>query len=153
MNFIKRNIKWIIGILVVLLIFLGLGIWFLRLVYPDSHKDLYGDRLKQIDSYKIEDRTITGIKDTIKENSSVLDVSYHASGRILKFQVKTAAETDLGQMKQFLSETLLEKFSDQQKEYYDMQIIIENENAELTAYPAMGYKHRTNEVFSWSNNE
>ena len=153
MNFLKRNKNWIIGICVVLVLLLGLGIWFLKLVYPDSHKNLYGDRLNQMDSYKIEDRTITEIKDAMKENASVLEVSYHINGKILKFQIKTAAETDLGQLKQFLANILLEKFGEDQKEYYDIQMIIENENTENSAYPAMGYKHRGKEAFSWSNNE
>ena len=43
----------------------------------------------------------------------------------------------------------LDYFTDKQKNYYDIQIILTNENSDMDGYPKMGYKHKTSESIVW----
>ena len=49
--------------------------------------------------------------------------------------------------------TLLDELSDEQKKFYDIQILIGLKNDETSdLYPVIGYKNANNEVLVWSNN-
>ena len=146
-----KNKKGLIIVLIIIIVFVALGIWFLNLVYPNSSKSKYGNRLKDIDKYPISETKISTIKNNLKENTSVLDVNYQTSGRILTFILKTSKDADLVSLKD-QSTKILENFDESELSYYDIQVIINNEDSENGSYPAFGYKHRTEEAFIWSNN-
>ena len=47
-----------------------------------------------------------------------------------------------------LGDTILDKISDGDKEYYDIQILIDTED-ENDNYPIAGYKHKTEDNFTY----
>ena len=49
-----------------------------------------------------------------------------------------------------LGDTILDKISDDDKKYYDIQILIDTEE-ENDNYPIAGYKHKSEDNFTYGN--
>ena len=47
---------------------------------------------------------------------------------------------------------VLDKLSKEEKEYYDVQVFLTQEQEESKAYPYIGYKSKTAKGFVWTNN-
>ena len=149
MKFIKNH-KVSIGILIFLLVLLISGLLIIGPSLFFSSDKLYGNRLNDIEEHKISDTTINEIKTSIKENTNVKDVNIKKVGRILNFEIKVSNETNIDEAKN-LSNIILEKIDDEDKNYYDIQVfLVSDEESEV--YPKIGYKHKTSNSFVWSNN-
>ena len=147
-NFIKNHKKQcLIGGISILILFIIIITWLF--VIPVFSNNKYGDRLEGIEDHKISNSVINDIKSTIKENKMVSDVEYHNEGRILNFIITVSAEMNKEDAKK-LSDILLEKISDKNKEYYDIQILIDTEE-ENDNYPIVGYKHKTEDKFEFGS--
>ena len=147
-NFIKNHKKQcLIGGISILILFIIIIIWLF--IIPVFSNNKYGDRLEGIEEHKISSSVINDIKSTIKENKMVSDVEYHNEGRILNFIITVSAEMNKENEKK-LSDILLEKISDKNKEYYDIQILIDTEE-ENDNYPIAGYKHKTEDKFEFGS--
>lgn len=152
MEFIKKYKFWIVGIVVVLI--LGLLIYGMcSLLLPNSSKDLYGNRLDGMEEVMIQNSTISKIKEEIAALNEVNSIEYHLSGRIANFLIDVKKDTDLISA-HGLADKLLPYFEDNQKEYFDIQVLITcKEDTESTIYPMAGYKHKTSVGFKWNYNE
>jgi hypothetical protein len=120
------------------------------LVFPGLGKDVYGDRLDDIDKYKVSDKVISTIKEDLKSQTAVDKVVYHREGRILNFSVTldtAIKKDDARKYANILSENLSKKL----KKYYDIQIIFETEDSS-DDYPLIGYKNKSSDDFVWSDN-
>lgn len=150
-NFVKlvkkhKRVSIVVGIiLIIIILFFLLKGWF----FPDFSKSLYGDRLDGIENVPIEDKQVTEIEDKIKENDFVESVDYRLQGRLVNVEVEVSKDADKTKVKE-LANVLLDTFTTEQKEYYDLQIFISSSDYEINY---IGYKHKTSEAFVWSNNE
>ena len=143
-NFIKSHKKGcMIGGIVFLILFLIVTIWLF--VIPLFSNNKYGDRLEGIEDHKISNSTVSDIEGSLKENKMVSDVEYHNEGRILNFIITVSSEMSVEDAKA-LDDVILDKISDKNKEYYDIQILIDTEE-ENDNYPIVGYKHKTEDNF------
>ncbi len=143
-NFIKNHKKGcMIGGIVFLILFLIVTIWLF--VIPLFSNNKYGDRLEGIEDHKISNSTVSDIEGSLKENKMVSDVEYHNEGRILNFIITVSSEMSVEDAKA-LDDVILDKISDKNKEYYDIQILIDTEE-ENDNYPIVGYKHKTEDNF------
>lgn len=150
MNFIKKHkLLFIILTLILVLLVIGLVIFGPSLFFNGNK--VYGNRLNNIENYKITDSNINDIKSAIKENTNVQEVEYEQSGRILNFKIKIVETTNVDEAKG-LSNMILDNISDENKEYYDIQVFLICDNKESEIYPKIGYKHKTSTEFVWSNN-
>jgi hypothetical protein len=149
MNFIKKNIFKISIGLVILVFLLVFGYVFLSLIYPSSEETLYGTRLKNLQDFPITNEMIDTLKAEITENENVMSVSYNLNGRIINLIIKFKENTDIVDAKE-IEAVILDNFNEDLKSYYDIQVFLTNE-VETTEYPAIGYKHHTNETFKWTN--
>ena len=122
MNFIHEH-KFTTIVCSILLVLVILGVVFLRILIPNYSGNLYGNRLKNIENYKIKDDQISNLKKDIKGLDGV------------EYANKS-----------------LEYFSDKEKEYYDIEIILSSVNNNSEVYPLFGYKHKTSTSIVWSNN-
>lgn len=151
MEFLKKNkVTIVLGI-----VFLGIMIaafaCIVRLVYPDSKKDLYGNRLDGIENVSIHEDKITEIKQTLIDTGKVNTVTYDLKGKLANFTIDVKKDTDKVSAKA-LSDKILTVFTEEQKNFYDFQIFLvctEDEESEL--YPMIGYKHKTTVNFVWTN--
>lgn len=147
-KFIKTHKKQcLIGGAIFLAVFLIIVIWLF--IVPLFSNNKYGDRLEGIEDHEISSSTIDDIENTIKENQMVSDVEYHNEGRILNFIITVSSEMSVDDAKT-LGDFILDKLSDDDKEYYDIQVLIDTED-ENENYPIAGYKHKTEEAFDYGS--
>lgn len=147
-NFIKTHKKQcLIGGLIFIALLLIIIIWLF--IVPLFSNNKYGDRLDGIEDHKISTSTVNDIESSLKENKMVSDVEYHNEGRILNFIITVSGEMSVDDAKA-LGNVVLDKISDKNKEYYDIQVLIDTEE-ENDNYPIVGYKHKTEDNFVYGN--
>ena len=113
--------------------------------------DEYGSRLKNIEKYKIEENKINELKDTISKNDGVVSVNYLLTGRLIDITIVVKDDVERDISKGYAGK-VLDYFTEEQKGYYDIQVLIKSENDGSEKYPVMGYKHKSSLTFVWSNN-
>ena len=145
-KFIKEHKKQcIISGIIFLVLFFAIIIWLF--IVPVFSNNKYGDRLKDIENHEISSSSIDKIENTLKENQQVKDVTYHNEGRILNFIITVSNEMTSDDAKK-LCDTISENLSDDDKSYYDIQVLIDTEE-ENENYPIAGYKHKTEDKFEY----
>ncbi len=147
-NFFKTHKKQcMIGGIAFLVIFFLILIWLF--IVPVFSNNKYGDRLDGIKDHKISSDTVKDIENSLKENDKVTDVTYNNEGRILDFIITVSNDMSTEDAKK-LGDTILDKISDDDKKYYDIQILIDTEE-ENDNYPIAGYKHKSEDNFTYGN--
>ena len=147
-NFFKTHKKQcMIGGIAFLVIFFLILIWLF--IVPVFSNNKYGDRLDGIEDHKISSDTVKDIENSLKENDKVTDVTYNNEGRILDFILTVSNDMSTEDAKK-LGDTILDKISDDDKKYYDIQILIDTEE-ENENYPIAGYKHKSEDNFTYGN--
>lgn len=152
MKFIKNHKFEFIILTIALIVIIVFGVFFIKMWFEEN-EDVYGDRLKGIEKVELSDGYIKDIFELIKKDRTYVEnVSYSLEGKLLSFIVEVTNGTDVE-----LSKTLVTSITDNLKEeelaFYDIQVYIkEKEEKEDSRYPIIGYKHKTSEVFVWSNN-
>lgn len=146
MDFIKKHKKATIICFILLVIFIALFL-FLRIFMVDSKKDKYGNRLDGIEKVQISDETISKMTQDINALEEVEKIEYRLQGRLIYLSLEVKAEVSKDTAKEIAAKTL-NYFTDEEKAYYDIQIIITS-LGENTDYPFIGYKHKTESVFVW----
>ena len=147
-NFFKTHKKQcMIGGIAFLVIFFLILIWLF--IVPVFSNNKYGDRLDGIEDHEISSDTVKDIENSLKENDKVTDVTYNNEGRILDFIITVSNDMSTEDAKK-LGDTILDKISDDDKKYYDIQILIDTEE-ENENYPIAGYKHKSEDNFTYGN--
>lgn len=147
-NFFKTHKKQcMIGGIAFLVIFFLILIWLF--IVPVFSNNKYGDRLDGIEDHKISSDTVKDIENSLKENDKVTDVTYNNEGRILDFIITVSNDMSTEDAKK-IGDTILDKISDDDKKYYDIQILIDTEE-ENENYPIAGYKHKSEDNFTYGN--
>ncbi len=148
-GFYKDNrvyvILMIVSIVCILSIIIGVSVYFLG----QSGKSNYGNRLEGIEAVKLSDDRLTEIEDVVKENTLVNKVNVNLKGKIIYIVVtlNSGVPTDA----ENISIKALEKLSDKEKEFYDIQFIFDSlSTEEENVFPIMGYKNANNATISWT---
>ena len=81
-----------------------------------------------------------------KSNEHVVSIEKNLVGKRLDFILKVKSDVDVITSKS-LADKILENLSDDTKNFYDIQVMIINEDTENQDYPLMGYKHKTKSGF------
>ena len=146
-KFLKKNIRIIVLALIIIFVVI-IGIMAKNFFFPDDAEAYYGTRLEGIDKVKISDKKKEEFKEEFKESSKSITV--RVQGRIIYFDVKLNEGVSVDTARSLASKTL-DKLSDDEKAYYDIQFIIINES-DTDHFPIMGYKHHTKSAISWTKN-
>ena len=147
-NFVKTHKKQcLIGGAIFLAVFFIIVIWLF--IIPLFSNNKYGDRLEGIKDHEISSSTVDKIEEGLKENQMVNEATYHNEGRILNFIITVSNEMSPEDAKA-LGNVILDNISDDDKSYYDIQILIDTEE-ENENYPIAGYKHKTKDAFEYGN--
>lgn len=145
MKFIKKNLSTIVAVLVFIIVLTG--IFTVRKVFTnDESSAVYGTRLEGKEDVKISKDTKSKVAN--KLGSSASNVSVRVSGRIVNIQFKVMGETKVDAAKE-LGNKALEEFSSKEKEYYDFQVLIENDK-NANQFPIIGYKHHKKDNLTWT---
>ena len=150
MKYLKKN-KWVIAPItafIVVMVFAIIGI--VNLVIPKSSKNLYGNRLDNIEQYPIGDESVSKVKEELMNTGKVTNVSYDLKGKLINFVITVNDDVDrvTGES---LTSKILSEFDDNIKSFYDFQVFIKTES-ESEIFPIIGYKHVTSVNFVWTNN-
>ena len=108
---------------------------------------MYGNRLEDIEKYPIDDARMNEMITRAQEIEGIQSVNYHLQGRIIYINVKVTSDLPKDQAIQYAN-TTLEYFTDEQKTYYELQIIFYSDE-ESEIYPIMGSKHKTADTYKW----
>ena len=146
-KFIKNHKNLSIAIGIVILLFLVSFI--VIFVAPLFKTNNYGDRLDDIEKYKVTNNMINSVKEATLENDGVADVSYHKEGRILNFIITLDGEKDLETVKAYAND-ITDNLSSKIKKYYDIEDFI-NTKSKSSIYPVIGYHSKGGKEFTWSN--
>lgn len=146
MKYIKKNKKMFIAIGIFLL-FVILLIPIKNILFPNSGKAIYGDRLDGIDKVKISDAELAKVKETLKDDA-ISKVSTRISGKTVEVILTVEQEVSLDVAKGYGTK-VLEVFKDDQKKYYDFQIFITKEK-ESDQFPIIGYKQHNLDKLTWT---
>ena len=145
MKFLKKHISIIIAIIV--FVFVLSGIFLAKAIFfSNSSQGMYGNRLEGRDKVTITDETKNKIKDLVAEKTANSNV--RIAGRIIYISMKVNGDVSLKAAKELGNKTLT-SFSDAEKEYYDIQVLIENDT-NTKQFPIIGYKHHTKKAIVWT---
>jgi len=145
-GFIKKHKKLVIG-LVILVILILVGI-LLKVTLFSSSGDVYGNRLKDVDKYKISEKTTKSILKELEDQTSVKSAEYSNEGRVLTYVIILDAEIKVDDAKKY-ADIVLDGLKDKYKKYYDIQVMYNTEK-ETETYPIAGYKSKSRDNFVWS---
>ncbi|MBR5370465.1 MAG: hypothetical protein IK137_04100 [Bacilli bacterium] len=147
LKFTKKYSHTIVGIIILVFIVV-LGVFAKNFFFPNDAEAYYGTRLEGIDKIKITSKRMEEIKGRF--NGSAKSTSVRVQGRIIYINVKVNDDVDTDTAK-YLSDLSLEKLSDDEKAYYDIQFIFKSD-VDKDHFPIIGYKHHTKSGISWTKN-
>lgn len=147
LSFIKKHSHIIVGVIIVIFVII-LAVMVKNFFFPDDSKVYYGSRLDGIEKVKITDKKSKELKENFNDISK--SVTVRLQGRIIYIDVKANDDVSVDTARDRANKTL-EKLSDDEKAYYDIQFLIGNE-ADKDHFPIIGYKHHTKPAISWNKN-
>ena len=122
---------------------------FFNLFVGGSNK--YGDRLKGIESHKVEKKEQEEVVSFLKEKNEVNDASIRIQGKIIYIHIEYTRETSLDTAKAIATESLA-KISDDEKKFYDIGYYLtqtSDDNSEDKGFIVTGNKSNELDNISW----
>lgn len=147
LSFIKRHCFLFISLLIILIILI-VGFIVAKNLFFSSHGDPFGTRLDGIEEAKITDDDLSKVKENLENIEQIISVENNIVGRRADFIIKVKADVDIITAKGY-PDKILEYLSDESKSFYDIQVMITNEDGENQNYPIIGYKHKTKAGFTF----
>lgn len=147
LRFIKKHSRIIVGLIIVIFLVI-IGIMAKNFFFPNDNDVYYGTRLEGIEKVKITNKKKEELKEHFKDSSKKITI--RLAGRIIYFNIKVNDDVSVDTARE-LSNKTLEKLSEEEKAYYDIQFIISNDK-DSEHFPIIGYKHHTKQGISWTKN-
>lgn len=139
----SKIMKYIIIFIIILIFIIG-GV----LVYKNIFASTNNTRLEDTENYKLKNKEIDSAKDVLNEIEKVESIDIYANVKIIKIIVKLTEDVDFEIVKE-ISNKALQSFSEENLNYYDVEIFVSSANEESEIYPQIGYKFKTEEKFAW----
>ncbi len=144
MKKIKKKIPKLIPIIIVALIILIL----LILIYNNLFKSSSSSRFKDLDKYELTDSEVSDVKSTFDNLDNLNKVSVYIKSKIIRIYLVLNDDVELKKVEE-LADSSINKISEKNLKYFDVEIFIESLNKESTVYPKIGYKHKSQTKFTW----
>ena len=145
-KFWKKYRNTIIVIIVFIIIFLSV-IKMIDFFIPNSGTPVYGNRLDGI--VEISDEELEEIKNKIKEDETVTDVSTTISGKILNIKITVKDSASVSASKK-IGNNALKNIKEEILTQYDIQVYLIKTSKEENNFPIIGYKKNTLESLTWT---
>ncbi len=140
----NKYVKYIvIGVVALAIIVLGV------LIYKNLFSGSNSNRLEGIENYKLTKNEINDVKDELKKIESVDSVDVYTNVKIIKILVNLKDDVEFDIIKD-VSNKSIEKISEKNREFYDIEIYVKSNNEKSEVYPKIGYKYKTSSEFVWS---
>lgn len=151
MKFIKKltqnKVKLLLTIIIILIIVLIISM--IIFFTDNSTKPNYGNRLDGIKEVEIKDDQAKEMISTLEKEDKVVSASYRIQGKIVNVTIEVTKDTSLKDAKALASK-VTEAYEENQVQFYDFQVFIENEDQKNSSYPIIGYKKATSDNFSFT---
>ena len=146
-----RENKVLFALTIIIIISLVLMTIGLLSYFYGNNKSPYGDRLNGMEGYPINKSLAKDIQELL--DGDVTNVKIETKGKIIYIIIDVNKEVGKLEAKDLAAKSL-EKFSDNEKNYYDLQFLItcEDEEEEERVFPIEGYKNSTSNSIIWTNN-
>ena len=146
-----RMNKYTIIVIVAFVLLIFIAAKAMQIFFPDTGNAVYGDRLDGIEEVKIKDSKYEQIIGEMKQEGLVVDISQETKGKLINFIITVADEASVADAR-VLADKLLNYFEDNQKKFYDFQVLIKKNNEEISDFPIIAYKHHAKDSYSWTKN-
>jgi hypothetical protein len=146
MKLIKK-FKWIIlGFFILCFILVA---WVCKDLFLSADGPMYGDRLEGIDKAPIDANTKKEITDLLLKTAGIKKVETNIHGKILNVIILVDETITVDKVKESANASL-DKLSEAQKSFYDVQFLVDYANeTKATIYPIIGYKNKNSDVIVW----
>lgn len=140
---IGKIIKY--SIIVIILVIIAIASY---LVYKNIFAGVENTRYEGIENYKLTSKEKNNVKEKLNEIENIKNVNIYTNSKIIKIHIILDKDTKFENVKEICNESL-EKFSEENLKFYDVEVFVESNDKESSLYPQIGYKHKTNSKFSW----
>ena len=147
MEFIKEHKLLFIFLLIVLIFLITLFVM-LKPFMMNSSLSEYGNRLDGIENVKITDSQINKLEKRMEEIVIVNNCDYVLKGRLITIIIEYKEEATHDQEIEIGNDVLI-YFDDEEKSYYDIQVLLKSEKKDMSGFPIIGYKHKTRTEIVW----
>lgn len=147
----NKVILVLLGILLVC--FIVLGIVFYKFFYAGSSSSKYGDRLQDIEKYKLSETLSDDVNSLYSENDNVDNVKIDVKGKIVYIMINYKNNTSTSEAKD-LATKALEAIGEDNLSYYDIQFILsvvkdDESEEDNTNFPIFGAKSANSNKIVW----
>jgi len=150
MKFFKKHMKESIFLSLFLVIIFTCLITFL-IMWFGGNGDKYGTRLAGIKDVPLSNSYLNEISSVVKEEKIVSTTTIDLEGRLVNVIINVKDDTTIDDAKD-LSGIVKDNFTKDELAFYDIQIfLVDSGTNKESSYPIIGYKHKTSDVFVWSN--
>jgi len=150
MEYIKNN-KLTVLIMTIFVVVVVLGAYVYNVFFVGGRKEAYGNRLDGIENVEITKEQYTTLKTKLKENTNVVDVSTNLKGKIVNVIITVKDSVSKDDAKKIGDKVINSKVLDEEQlNFYDIQIFIKKDNAELNDFPIIGYKQNGKKGLTWT---
>ena len=147
----ENRTLFIILTIAIVCIFISL-VLLLKYFYFGNGQTKYGDRLQGIENVKIDDNKINDVKSSIQLEDKVSSVSMNVNGKIIYIKINFNNNATLVEA-QSIAVKSLEKFSDDEKKFYDFEFTLYQDSTEQKeGFRIMGAKNVNGSNLVWNNN-
>ena len=142
---INKKLVMFIALIFILLICLLL----MKSIFFPGNVSKYGNRLDGIEEVLITNEQVQKLTNEMNEIKDIKSIKYDLKGRLVYIIIEVSNETAIEVSKGYANK-ILSYFDDNQKEYYDFQVMIKSDSKESEVYPIIGAKHKTSTGFVWT---
>ncbi len=155
-SFFKKHKKKciILGIILVILIaFIIFSYRIISYLIPNTKESVYGDRCEITVNHPIESNREDTIKDIVKNYEGYKFKTFEVKCNLVDIIIEVADGTNFNDVKK-MGKEILGVFTDEEKKYYDLQLMIKSDHEESENYPQIGTHHKeidgvSNDDFVW----
>lgn len=149
---LSENKVLLVLAIIIIVSLIVIGVSMVMYFYTGNGKDEYGDRLQGIENVEISNDIDKNVAELYTDIAAFNEVVVNVKGKIIYINIDIKENLSLVDA-QSLAIKSLEAFSEEEKSFYDIQIIITAKTTEEESdiYPLMGYKNAKNSQVVWTN--
>ncbi len=143
-NWLKNNKKKVIVTSIVLIAFILFVVFLVSIInflMPDTKASVYGDRCEVTADYPINDEKEKEIESFINEYDKIKFVSFKVKCNLIDIVVEVDDKENFKTVKE-MGKKLLSKFSKEELEHYDIELMVRSNNEESQDFPQIGTHHK-----------
>ena len=147
----KSGVIIIVSVIVLALAVISL---FSYIVYVNLFAGVESKRYEGLSEHVLTTDEIDSVKEVFSDLEQLdkvnvyIESNKNAKSKIIKIRIELKEDVDFDNMKE-LCNSSIEKISEDNLGFYDLEVFISSENEESEVYPQIGYKHVSKTTFSW----